>query len=107
MADAAMYVAIKTNPALGAVNPASIGHVQRYLNTCDGVDAFASVGSGIAAPTSKEKEKSAGKFFVLKDAKDGEVVTRFPPEASGYLHIGHAKAATINQYLARQHKGRS
>ncbi|KTD16200.1 glutamine--tRNA ligase/YqeY domain fusion protein [Legionella jordanis] len=42
----------------------------------------------------------------LASGKHKEVITRFPPEPNGYLHIGHAKSICLNFGLAEEFKGR-
>lgn len=43
----------------------------------------------------------------LAAGKHRSILTRFPPEPNGYLHIGHAKSICLNFGLARQYGGRT
>ena len=54
---------------------------------------------------SERAAKSAEHSFYVEGAVEGSFKTRFAPEPSGYMHIGHAKAAFIEKELARIYKG--
>jgi len=60
------------------------------------------------APELLQKEKKERDFSLsdLPDAVKGKVITRFPPEPNGYLHIGHAKASIIDYEYAKMYDGK-
>uniref|UniRef100_A0A8C4V7G0 Bifunctional glutamate/proline--tRNA ligase n=1 Tax=Falco tinnunculus TaxID=100819 RepID=A0A8C4V7G0_FALTI len=79
-------------------------HAKRWYGFLEAQHAFQSVGAKWAS--GKPTKADVGKFVELPGAEMGKVIVRFPPEASGYLHIGHAKAALLNQHYQVNFKGK-
>uniref|UniRef100_A0A671N8F5 Bifunctional glutamate/proline--tRNA ligase-like n=1 Tax=Sinocyclocheilus anshuiensis TaxID=1608454 RepID=A0A671N8F5_9TELE len=109
LADLCVWAALK-GIGESQAKPNSYPHLCRWFSFLSSQVPFSSVGSKwaskISAIKATEKKQDLGKFVELPGAEMGKVVVRFPPEASGYLHIGHAKAALLNQHYQLNFKGK-
>lgn len=119
LADVAIWGVLRANAVMGSVLKNEVyANISRWYNFIGSDSRF----DGVAERTTKsvnelrksakaasggKKETHKASFAIdLPNAKMGEVVTRFPPEPSGYLHIGHVKAAILNEYFAHAYKGK-
>src|SRR5436305_7049065 len=58
--------------------------------------------------TEKERPSDFIRDIIAEDLRTGkykQIITRFPPEPNGYLHIGHAKSICLNFGIAREFGG--
>lgn len=109
-ADWIVWGSLKANvKAVGLLKNSNHFHALRWFSHLESLKSTQTVLSDLnnaKAHKLRSNKTAAGFALGLQGAIEGHVVTRFPPEPSGYLHIGHAKAAILNQYFAKMYHGK-
>ncbi|KAL8935660.1 MAG: hypothetical protein Q9211_004586 [Gyalolechia sp. 1 TL-2023] len=107
LADLAVWGALRGNKvAYAAIKKGAMLNVTRWFRFIEETNSW--IGPAVqflnahAQERKVAKSKEGANYDIALPDTDKGVVTRFPPEPSGYLHIGHAKAALLNDYFAHE-----